>query len=443
MRLAHLHIPHLIPYTHSLRLQNALVERHFAHKDWLRTAGLRGRDAGTDYTENEKRNDGAEARSSNNGDTGLTSSTPPANRHGNSRQPPDFETGTASHKSEQTRVSGSGSASNALQNPLDLGSAFLPPDPTLLTFSTFPTYTVGRRHLVANPISDEQQAFLTADGRATFHASPRGGLLTYHAPGQLTGYIVADLRRHGITARCWVKMLEESVMRTCAAWGVATTRTDDPGVWIKDDDQRQDHTSSAQQDRPALTTTESRTSDRKICAIGVQISRGITSHGIGLNVFDAPILPVTSSPPGQQQGQQRYEFTPTQTMSRSYSPLTKGYLSWGFSRIVACGLEGKSVTWLTREVDGGFGSSDGSGFEPAPQRNQDQSRSQGWDNNTAQSRPESQPPHQIPLESVADVFAQQLRDGLNSMRASGKESVDSVYRVQAEDILSWERAEKS
>ena len=87
-------------------------------------------------------------------------------------------------------------------------------------------------------------------------------------------------------------------MSTCAQLGVPNTETtQDPGVWITG-------------------------GKRKICAVGVQVRRGITGHGIGLNVRDEVA--------GPEYGGQ-------------------GMLSWGFGRIVACGLEGKSVTWLTRE----------------------------------------------------------------------------------------------
>ncbi|KAL2430116.1 hypothetical protein ABEF95_003434 [Exophiala dermatitidis] len=353
MRLAHLHIPHLIPYTHSLRLQNALVERQFAYKDWLR---------GTD----KKEDDGTHTQTQTQLQTPFGAAQLNHNDHSNPNPTPPP-----------------------------------PPDPTLLTFSTFPTYTVGRRHLLTNPISAAQQAFLTSHERATFHASPRGGLLTYHAPGQLTAYIIADLRRHGITARCWVRLLEDSVIRTCAAWGVDTQRTDDPGVWIKKRlDNRETSTSGL---------GESEGSDRKICAIGVQVSRGITSHGIGLNVFDAPL---PSNPV--------YDFSPDQTRSKSYDPVTRGYLSWGFSRIVACGLEGKSVTWLTREL----------GELPKSRACKDQ------DGTTHGLSPTNQhPENEISLESVASVFARELCYGLNAMRGQGKETVDDIYKIQEVDVL--------
>lgn len=105
------------------------------------------------------------------------------------------------------------------------------------------------------------------------------------------------------------------MIKTCAAWGVPNTMvTDDPGVWI------------AEKDGSGGSCAQATT--RKVCAIGVHVSRGVTSHGIGLNVRD--------------QG-----FNGAETVTAT----EEGYLSWGFGRIVACGLEGKSVTWLQREVD--------------------------------------------------------------------------------------------
>jgi len=262
------------------------------------------------------------------------------------------------------------------EEPLSLGL----PDPTLLTFSTAPTYTVGRRHLQNNPISAGQQSFLTAGGAATFHASPRGGLLTYHAPGQLTGYLVADLRRLGITPRCWVRLLENSVIRTCAAFGVENTaRTDDPGVWIQG-------------------------TERKICAIGVQVSRGVTSHGVGLNVFDH-VIP--------EKRRDKYDFTAEQEASKSFDAESRGYLSWGFSRIVACGLEGKSVTWLAREQ-----AQVGSGASPLFARFRDNG-----------------PAGLGLMASVGDVFAKELAKSINEMGGAGKEKVDSVYRLGDDDVV--------
>lgn len=134
-----------------------------------------------------------------------------------------------------------------------------PPDPTILTFTPPPTYTCGRREIPT--ISPQQIAYLTSPtplGQAEFHSAQRGGQTTFHGPGQLVAYPILDLRRHGLSARCYVHFLESSIMRTCSAYGVATIRTENPGVWVDD--------------------------DHKICAVGVHLRRHVSSHGVGLNV---------------------------------------------------------------------------------------------------------------------------------------------------------------
>lgn len=451
MRLAHLHFPELIPYTHSLRLQNVLLEKHFTYKSLIRSSRPPHSPHGwpsvakessseentpddenvrviADTASNEKATAARQGR-----DTRLSSGVVP--RPLSVNQSPSLATGEpATHQSSEKKNDvGVGEKISAF-----LGSS-VPPDPVLLTFSTPPTYTVGRRHLANNPISPEQQSFLTANGLASFYASPRGGLLTYHAPGQLTGYVIADLRRHGITARCWMKLLEESVMRTCAVWGVQTTRTDDPGVWIKDSG-RDDTNVDMENDQRPTRSTSAFQSDRKICAIGVHVSRGVTSHGVGLNVCDAAFrytgspIPATASIPGPSSSfpcspssSATFDFTSDQTESPSYDAVTRGYLSWGFSRIVACGLEGKSVTWLTRELP-----------KPQARPSPPTSVSVSSSSSSSSSNNTSSSTSPIPLDSVADALAREVCHGLNIMKADGKESVDGVYRISEADILPTE-----
>ncbi|KIX95357.1 uncharacterized protein Z520_08874 [Fonsecaea multimorphosa CBS 102226] len=505
MRLAHLHIPGLVPYTHSLRLQTAILERHFQHKDWLRSATRddaaargarpieatnnappptfndRGKDpasrlsprifdrtasdtvAAADADEVDEVDDAARPRTSQRRDVLSLRHDRPESlllgaRNGNCTT--KDTTAALQHNARSVPPFHAGSS------PWTLSHVQTPPDPVLLTFSTPPTYTVGRRHLLANPISADQRSFLSANGLATFHASPRGGLLTYHAPGQLTGYVIVDLRRFGITARCWVKLLEESVMRTCSRWGVLTGRTDDPGVWVLDPGRAIDQQSSVQAAstlaKGAAAAAAATASDRKICAIGVQVSRGITSHGVGLNVYDAPLpsaspssaspsadlslspsptSPSTSASPSGTvlSSGEIYDFIPAQVSSPSYDQSTRGYLSWGFSRIVACGLEGKSVTWLTREMSRLHHPSAPGDSEPIrrgtsslllPADIPARGESRREDDQTGPLTAEP-----IAMESVADVFAREIVHGLNIMKAEGKETVDGVYRIQESDIL--------
>jgi lipoate-protein ligase B len=193
------------------------------------------------------------------------------------------------------------------------------PDPTIITFTCHPTYTVGRRYLStpssSTPeskhtyhISPTQQAFLRANKLAAFHSTSRGGDLTFHGPGQLTAYPLLDLRHHHITPRAYISLLETTVQHTCSRLSVPnTTTTSNPGVWM-------------------------RGGERKICAVGVQVRRGITGHGIALNVRD-----------------QEMERGSRFDTDKSEDGKEAGMLSWGFGRIIACGLEGKGVTWLTKE----------------------------------------------------------------------------------------------
>ena len=136
---------------------------------------------------------------------------------------------------------------------------FSPPDPTIITAEFHPVYTCGRREI--GTITLEQKAYLTSPtplGKAEFHEALRGGQTTFHGPGQLVAYPILDLKRHGLSARCYVHLLEECVMRTCAHYGVPTMRTANPGVWTDE--------------------------ENKICALGVHLRRNVSSHGVGLNV---------------------------------------------------------------------------------------------------------------------------------------------------------------
>lgn len=122
-------------------------------------------------------------------------------------------------------------------------------------------YTLGKsgkeNNLLINP------EFLASIG-ATYYKTDRGGDITYHGPGQLVGYPVFDLDMLGIGVRSYIYKVEESIIQTLEEYGIHTTRLNGAtGVWIENGIRE-----------PA----------RKICAIGVKISRGITMHGFALNV---------------------------------------------------------------------------------------------------------------------------------------------------------------
>jgi lipoyl(octanoyl) transferase len=137
----------------------------------------------------------------------------------------------------------------------------------------------GRRHrghVLASP------AQLREDGIELLDV-PRGGDVTFHGPGQLVGYPIIDLKPDRCDVHRYVRDLEEVLIRTVASFGVVAGRVAGlTGVWVGDD---------------------------KLAAIGVRLSRWVTSHGFALNV--APDLDQ-------------------------------------FSLIVPCGLVGRGVTSLER-----------------------------------------------------------------------------------------------
>ena len=94
----------------------------------------------------------------------------------------------------------------------------------------------------------------------------RGGEVTYHGPGQLVAYPILRLADRGILVRPLVAALEAAMIATCAALGVEAFRRDGhPGCWVEGDPGR---------GRP----------HRKIGALGLRIERGVSYHGIALNV---------------------------------------------------------------------------------------------------------------------------------------------------------------
>ncbi|ODV91093.1 hypothetical protein CANCADRAFT_11983, partial [Tortispora caseinolytica NRRL Y-17796] len=130
------------------------------------------------------------------------------------------------------------------------------PDPTVFTMEMKPVYTTGRRD-VRGGLDTAQKRVLIESG-AEVVSTLRGGQTTFHGPGQLTSYPVLDTGVFGLTARCYIRMLENVVIRTLERYGIKGMVTENPGVWVTDDE--------------------------KICAIGVHMRRRVTSYGIGLNV---------------------------------------------------------------------------------------------------------------------------------------------------------------
>ena len=143
-----------------------------------------------------------------------------------------------------------------------------------------PVYTIGIRTKNYTSEDEEKLKKLGAD----FHKTNRGGLITFHGPGQLVAYPIINLKNFEPSVRWYVCHIEKTIIHLCKKYGITARTTEDTGVWV---------------------------GNRKICAVGIHASRYITTHGLALNC-DVD-------------------------------------LSW-FQHIVPCGLEGKEVTSLSKEL---------------------------------------------------------------------------------------------
>ncbi len=131
---------------------------------------------------------------------------------------------------------------------------------TLLFCEHPPVYTLGKsgkeEHLQISEYELEQKEI-------EFYRINRGGDITYHGPGQIVGYPIFDLDRFFTDVHKYVRALEEVVIRMLAEYGLTAGRISEyTGVWL-----------DWESPRP-----------RKICAIGVHLSRWVTMHGFALNV---------------------------------------------------------------------------------------------------------------------------------------------------------------
>ena len=161
---------------------------------------------------------------------------------------------------------------------------------TLLLLEHPPVITLGRNARLANVLAPAE--FLAQRGVELFEID-RGGDVTFHGPGQLVAYPIVDLRSFDpkVGAVEYVRRLEEVLIRTCSDFGIGAQRIKGlTGVWTY-----------ALRNKP----------EAKIAAIGVHISRAVTTHGFALNVSTD------------------LDF---------------------FSLIVPCGITGKPVTSMEREL---------------------------------------------------------------------------------------------
>ena len=147
---------------------------------------------------------------------------------------------------------------------------------TLLLLEHPPVLTLGRSANRSNIVASD---IALARAGVTIHEINRGGDVTYHGPGQLVGYPIFDLRSltNSTGSRLgpvdFVRRIEEALIRLTASYGIETGRIPGrTGVWTIDKTTRQDPTQPGSQQ------------EKKIGAIGVHVSRGITSHGFAYNL---------------------------------------------------------------------------------------------------------------------------------------------------------------
>jgi lipoyl(octanoyl) transferase len=161
-----------------------------------------------------------------------------------------------------------------------------------------PVYTAGKRTAASDrPLGDPGAPVIDVD---------RGGKITWHGPGQLTGYPIIKLREP-LDVVAYVRALEEAMIRACADFGVTAVRVEGrSGAWIRGGGP--DAQGLAGLVGPA---GDGSWPDRKVGAIGARVARGVTMHGFALNC-DCD-------------------------------------LSW-YDRIVPCGIRDAGVTTLTAEA---------------------------------------------------------------------------------------------
>ena len=140
-------------------------------------------------------------------------------------------------------------------------------DDTLLLTEHLPVYTLGR---TTRPEHVGEGWVRGVINGIPVLSADRGGSATYHGPGQLVGYPILWLRTYCAGPKAYVNCLEEILVRALDALGVpAGRRAGMPGVWV---------------------------GDRKIAAVGVRISQGVTRHGFALNVAN-DLLPFAAIVP--------------------------------------------------------------------------------------------------------------------------------------------------
>jgi lipoyl(octanoyl) transferase len=153
---------------------------------------------------------------------------------------------------------------------------------TLLLLEHPPVLTLGRNARRANVLASDE---LLVRRGVTLHEINRGGDVTYHGPGQLIGYPIFDLRSLRNPSTCtrlgpvdFVRLMEEALILLCADFAVPAGRICKlTGVWCGLPPAGGGHLDQS-------CAAPKSAQGRKICAIGIHVARGVTSHGFAFNV---------------------------------------------------------------------------------------------------------------------------------------------------------------
>ncbi|MGB6025054.1 MAG: lipoyl(octanoyl) transferase LipB, partial [Candidatus Sulfotelmatobacter sp.] len=213
----------------------------------------------------------------------------------------------------------------------------------LLLLEHKPVITLGRNSKAANVIASPE--LLVQRGVELFECD-RGGDVTFHGPGQIVGYPIFDLRgfatpdgkRRTLGAVEFVRRLEEALIRTCADFAIPTKRVAGlTGVWTNPEAASHVETAASVVPRSEASAPE-HASEAKLAAIGVHISRSVTSHGFALNVntdlsFFNLIIPcgITAKPVTsmmQELGRPLDLDTVAESISRNFGIVFSSQMLW-------------------------------------------------------------------------------------------------------------------
>jgi lipoyl(octanoyl) transferase len=197
----------------------------------------------------------------------------------------------------------------------------------LLILEHSPVITLGRNARAANVIASPEQL---AERGVEVVECDRGGDVTFHGPGQLVGYPIFDLRgfdsaesnRKTLGVIAYVRRLEQVLIRTCTDFGIATQTIEGlTGVWTNHEAAEVPAGTRGDKGIPSGTDRQ----NSKIAAIGVHVSRGVTSHGFALNVntdlgfFDLIIPCGLASKPVTSMERELHKLLPLEEVAHSIS----------------------------------------------------------------------------------------------------------------------------